>query len=93
MDTQVLFFTFGKGMSGFFKFYIVLLTLRVYLTWFPNINFYTQPFDLLGRLTDPFLRAFRGFLPPFLGFDLSPLIGFSLITVLIDVCGKVSGET
>ena len=77
-------------IAGFLKFYIVMLTLRVYLTWFPNINFYSQPFDTLGRMTDPYLRLFRGILPPLLGFDLSPLLGFSLLTFLVDVFSSIS---
>jgi YggT family protein len=88
MDTLIL--TLCYGIAGFLKFYIVMLTLRVYLTWFPNINFYTQPFDTLGRMTDPYLRLFRGILPPLLGFDLSPLLGFSLLTFLIDVFSSIS---
>ena len=31
-----------QHFEGFLKFYIVALTLRIYLTWFPNINFYIQ---------------------------------------------------
>ena len=87
---DILILTLCQGISGFLKFYIVMLTLRVYLTWFPNINFYVQPFDTLGRMTDPYLRLFRGILPPFLGFDLSPLLGFSLLTFLIDVFSSIS---
>jgi YggT family protein len=82
---DVLIITFCKSLGGFFKFYIVALTLRVYLTWFPNINFFTQPFSTLGKMTDPYLRLWRGILPPIMGFDLSPLMGFSLITFLIDI--------
>ena len=82
---DVLILTLSKGLAGFLKFYIVALTLRVYLTWFPNINFYTQPFSSLGKMTDPYLRLFRGIIPPLLGFDVSPLLGFSLLTFLIDV--------
>jgi len=87
---DVLILTTCKGIAGFLKFYIVMMTLRVYLTWFPNINFYSQPFDTLGRMTDPYLRLFRGILPPLLGFDLSPLLGFSLLTFLVDVFSSIS---
>jgi len=85
--------TFCGGLAGFFKCYIIVLTLRVYLTWFPNINFYTQPFSTLGRLADPYLRVFRGILPPLLGFDLSPLLGFIFITFLIDIFSSVTEVT
>jgi YggT family protein len=69
---NILLETICGGIVGFFKFYIVLLTIRVYLTWFPNINFYVQPFSSLGKMTDPYLRLFRGIIPPLIGFDLSP---------------------
>ena len=82
---DVLIITLSRGLAGFLKFYIVALTLRVYLTWFPNINFYTQPFSTLGKMTAPYLRLFRVIIPPLLGFDVSPLIGFSLLKKLIDI--------
>ena len=87
---DLLIITLSGGIAGFLKFYIVALTLRIYLTWFPNINFYTQPFSSLGKMTDPYLRLFRGIMPPLLGFDVSPLLGFSLLTFLIDVFSSVS---
>ena len=87
---DVLIITLFKGIAGFLKFFTVALTLRVYLTWFPNINFYTQPFSSLSRMTDPYLRLFRGIIPPLLGFDLSPLLGFSLLTFLIDIFSSIN---
>ena len=86
---DVLFITICRGIAGFLKFYIVALTIRVYLAWFPNINNYSQPFSSLGRMTDPYLKLFRGILPSLLGFDISPLLGFSLITFLIDIFSTV----
>ena len=81
--------TLCVGMVGFLKFYIVLLTIRVYLTWFPNINFYMQPFSSIGKMTDPYLRLFRGIIPPLIGFDLSPLLAFIFLTFLIDIFDSV----
>jgi len=81
--------TLCGGIVGFLKFYIVLLTIRVYLTWFPNINFYTQPFSSIGKMTDPYLRLFRGIIPPLLGFDLSPLLAFLFLTFLIDIFDSI----
>jgi YggT family protein len=83
MNTLII--TVCGGIAGFLKFYIILLTLRVYLTWFININFYTQPFQSLGKMTDPYLRVFRGIIPPIIGLDLSPLLGFILLTFLVDL--------
>jgi YggT family protein len=77
---------FAGGMANFFKFYMMVLTLRIYAAWFPNINLYTQPFSTLGKLTDPYLRVFRGIIPPIFGMDWSALLAFMLLTFLIDVC-------
>ena len=85
----ILIETICGGLVGFFKFYIVILTIRVYLTWFPNINFYVQPFSSLGKMTDPYLRLFRGIIPPLIGFDLSPLLAFIFLTFLIDVFSSI----
>ena len=89
MNTLII--TVCGGIAGFLKFYIVLLTLRVYLTWFININFYTQPFQSLGKMTDPYLRVFRGIVPPIIGLDLSPLLGFILLTFLVDLFSSAAG--
>ena len=87
---DILITTICGGLVGFFKFYTILLTLRIYLTWFPNINSYAQPFYSLGKMTDPYLRVFRGLVPPLLGFDLSPLLGFLLLTFLIDIFSSIT---
>ena len=89
MNTLII--TVCGGIAGFLKFYIVLLTLRVYLTWFININFYTQPFQSLGKMTDPYLRVFRGIVPPIIGLDLSPPLGFILLTFLVDLFSSAAG--
>jgi len=84
---NILISTFCGGIVGFIKFYIIILTLRIYLTWFPNINFYDQPFVTLGKMTDPYLRVFRGIIPELLGFDMSPILAFLLLTSLVDFFG------
>ena len=88
---NILILTVCGGIAGFLKFYIALLTLRVYLTWFPNLNFYTQPLYSLGKMTDPYLRVFRGIITTFIGLDLSPLLGFILLTFLIDFFSSAAG--
>ncbi len=87
---DVLIVTLCRGIVGFLKFYMVALSLRIYVTWFPNLNMYTQPFATLGKMTDPYLRLFRGIIPPLMGFDMSPLLAFTLITTLIDFFSSIS---
>lgn len=54
--------------------YIVLILIRVLLTWFPNVNWYNQPFSALSQVTDPYLNLFRSLLPPIGGMDFSPIL-------------------
>jgi len=67
-----------SSFLGFLQIYLILLLIRVSLTWFPNVNWYGQPFYSLSRLTDPYLRMFRGIVPPLVGIDISPILGFIL---------------
>ena len=87
---NLLLLTICNGLVGFLKFYSILLTLRVYVTWFPNINMFSQPFSSLGKMTDPYLKLFRGIIPPLIGLDLSPLLGFLLLTFLIDLLSSAT---
>ena len=91
MNIELFLLTISKGFAGFLKFYTLLLTLRIYCTWFPNINLYTQPFLSMKKMTDPFLLVFRGLIPNILGFDLSPILGFLFLTVVQDFFNSIIG--
>jgi YggT family protein len=87
---HLLLSTWIGGASNFLKVYVVLLTLRIYVTWFVNINTYRQPFATLARMTDPYMRVFRGILPALFGLDLSPILGFFLINAAQDYLQKLA---
>ncbi|HLO83980.1 MAG TPA: YggT family protein [Nostocaceae cyanobacterium] len=70
----------------FIQVYSALLFVRVALTWFPNINWYNQPFNALAQLTDPYLDLFRSLLPSFGGIDLSPMLG----VIVLQLIGQVA---
>ncbi len=58
------------------------LFARILMTWFPNINWYQQPYKLLKEVTDPILMPFQRIIPPIGGIDFSPMIPFLLIELL-----------
>lgn len=82
--------TLCKSIAGFIKYYNLLVTIRIYLSWFPNINLYMQPFLSLKKITDPFLLLFRGLVPNIFGFDLSPILGFMLLNCLQEFFNAVT---
>lgn len=60
--------------------YLLLLFLRVLLSWFPAFNWERQPWLTLRQMTDPYLQLFRGIIPPLLGMiDFTPLLGFFIL--------------
>ncbi|WP_448380803.1 YggT family protein [Gloeomargarita sp.] len=80
-----------QGVIQFINIYLVLLVVRVLLTWFPSINWYNQPWLTLSQLTDPYLNLFRALLPPVGAIDFSPILAFlalQLATQLLVAVGN-----
>jgi len=77
-----------SSFLGFLQIYLILLLIRVSLT-FPNVNWYGQPFYSLSRLTDPYLKIFRGIVPPLIGIDISPILGFVLLQCIMQIANNV----
>jgi YggT family protein len=69
-------------LATFIQIYTVLLIIRVLLTWFPNVNWYNQPFAALSQITDPYLNMFRSIIPPLGGMDFSPILAFIVLNIL-----------
>nr|YP_009873593.1 hypothetical chloroplast RF19 [Isochrysis galbana]QKW88476.1 hypothetical chloroplast RF19 [Isochrysis galbana] len=81
----------AAGVYGFLKFYQIALVIRIYLSWFPSLNLYSQPFFTLVKFTNPYLQLWRGVLPSIGPIDLSPLIGFLAIGFAEDIFAKWGG--
>jgi YggT family protein len=56
--------------------YLLVLLVRVLLSWFPNLDWSNPVLSSVSAITDPFLNAFRGLIPPVGGLDLSSLVAF-----------------
>ena len=73
----------SRVINQLFYFYYLILIIRIFLTWIPNIDWNAQPFDFLRSITDPFLNIFRGIIPPIGGMlDISPIIAFFALQFL-----------
>ena len=67
----------SRFVNNLFYFYYILLIIRIFLTWIPNIDWDSQPFAFMRSITDPFLNIFRGIIPPIGGMlDISPILAF-----------------
>jgi len=68
-------------VNTLFEVYSWLLLIRILLTWFP-VDPYNPVVRFIARVTDPFLRLFRGILPPIGMLDLSPILAFIVLNLL-----------
>ena len=75
--------------------YLLLLFVRVLLSWFPTFQWWEQqPFLALRQVTDPYLKLFSGLVPPLLGtIDLTPLFGFFILQFLAWALDVAEDET
>ena len=62
--------------------FILAIIIRAVLSWFPTSRTLAPVTLALNNATDPILQPIRRRLPPFGGFDLSPLIAILLISVV-----------
>jgi len=63
--------------------YSVILLIRVLLSWFPNLDWGSNPIlSSISSITDPYLNLFRGLIPPLGGIDLSALVAFLSLNLI-----------
>ena len=62
--------------------YSLVLIVRVLLSWFPNLDWSNPVLSTVSSITDPYLNAFRGLIPPLGGIDLSAILAFITLNLL-----------
>ena len=83
---------FAQAYATFLNIYFVLLIFRILLSWFPNVDWMSQPFATLSQLTDPYLNLFRSLIPPLGGIDFSPILGFLVLQFLAQGVSQVAAQ-
>ncbi|MEM6714360.1 MAG: YggT family protein [Cyanobacteria bacterium P01_D01_bin.6] len=81
---------FAQAFATFLNIYFVLLIIRILLSWFPNVDWMSQPFATVSQLTDPYLNLFRSIIPPLGGIDFSPILGFLVLQVVSQGVNQVA---
>lgn len=76
-------------VAALFLVYIVLILIRVLLSWIPRMPYnptLRAVLDFITDSTDPYLNLFRRVIPPIggggFGLDLSPMIGVIVLFIL-----------
>jgi len=80
----------AKTLSAILSVYMVLLIIRVMLTWFRTSQT-SQIFGYLAAITDPYLNWFRRFSVLRFGMiDFSPIVGFVVLGFVINIFGSIA---
>jgi YggT family protein len=69
-------------LTQFLSIYIVLIIVRLLMTWFPMSDWAQKIAGFLSIVTDPYLNLFRSLIPPVGGFDFSAILAILLLQVL-----------
>tara|TARA_B100002051_G_scaffold155385_1_gene146909 strand:- start:2643 stop:2984 length:342 start_codon:yes stop_codon:yes gene_type:complete len=77
-----LLVTFLAVLIETLRIYSFVLIVRVLLSWFPNLDWSNPILSTVSSITDPYLNAFRGLIPPIGGIDLSAILAFVALNVM-----------
>ncbi|MEB3159577.1 MAG: YggT family protein [Synechococcus sp.] len=81
-DVSGYFINLLGVISSTLEIYFYVLLIRVLLSWFPNLDQSNPVLSTLIAITDPYLNAFRGIIPPLGGLDLSALLAFLALNLM-----------
>jgi len=78
----ILWHSIGSLLSLFLYIYFFAILIQIIISWISPGN-YNPAIALIHRITEPVMQPARKILPPFSGFDLSPLLVFVVLNILI----------
>ena len=72
-----------QAIQGLIQLIQYIIIARILLSWFPNIDWWKQPFKLINDIAEPILAPFRRLIPPIGGLDLSPIVLLLIVIPMI----------
>lgn len=83
--------TIAKILSGILSIYMILIFVRVLLTWFSGVSSYGKPYEIIRSLTDPYLNYFRRFRFLQVGtIDFSPIAGLLVLVIGMNILNRLA---
>ena len=71
-------------ISAVGRFYGLLIFAYVLMSWLPMRGILYDIQRVLGTLVEPYLSIFRRFIPPVGGLDLSPIIAYFVLQIVVN---------
>lgn len=72
----------SAAVEALFDLIMLFMLIRVLLSWFPNVNWFNEPFRSLRKYTDYIFGPFRRIIPPIGMIDISPIIAFLAVSLI-----------
>ena len=69
-------------LGSFLGLMTLLFIFRIVLTWYPQVNLNSLPFNLVAWPTEPFLVPLRKLVPPLGGVDITPVVWVGVFSLL-----------
>ncbi|MEA5536249.1 YggT family protein [Crocosphaera sp. XPORK-15E] len=86
MDATVLIV---ETLKSFLQIYLLLIFVRILLSWFQTAEWASGIMSFLSPITDPYLNIFRSFIPPLGGLDISPIVAIFLLQIISQMLRSV----
>ncbi len=64
-----------------FNIIMLIMLIRVLLSWIPNFNWYKEPWYSVRKFTDYIFEPFRKVIPPIGMLDISPIFAFIALSL------------
>lgn len=75
-------------LVNFIQIYLLLIFVRILLSWFQTANWAYTIISFLSPITDPYLNIFRSFIPPLGGIDISSIIAIFVLQIVGQIIGS-----
>lgn len=69
-------------LGSFLGLMTLFFIFRIVLTWYPQVNLNSFPFNLVAWPTEPFLVPLRKLIPPLGGVDITPVLWVGVFSLL-----------
>lgn len=69
-------------IASFIQLYLILLIVRILLSWFQTQAWAYNIISVLAPVTDPYLNIFRSIIPPLGGIDFSAILAIFLLQLI-----------
>ncbi len=77
------------SLASFINIYLILIFIRILLSWFQTAEWAYQAMAFLSPITDPYLNIFRSFIPPLGGLDISPILAIMVLSFVGQAIGSI----